>query len=140
VRRFAAPAARLTGGPVFCLGLAGGLHLISLLEAQKHLVLQQRLGAPAEAMTLRLLDDSSSRSARARSGSSITLSLPGSSGSALATTAMVRADHGMGRFASQRMPLIHCDAAQLGCTGTMSPAARALGASRAPRKSPAKAV
>ena len=59
VRRFAARFANALGrlGQVFDLGGVARLDLLGLLEAEKQLILRQRLGATAEAMTLQLLDD-----------------------------------------------------------------------------------
>ena len=67
----------------FAFGSRSPLDLLDVLEPEQQLVLGQRLGASAEAMTLQLLDDlvAAARS-RARSASSIAFSVPGSSGSA----------------------------------------------------------
>src|SRR6202046_3512948 len=57
----------------------------------------------------------SSRSARARSASSIAFNVPGSSGRV--STFMARLDHGAPCVASVRLNLIHSAAGQLGCAG-----------------------
>ena len=57
VRRFAARCLTLGGDRLFLLFLAGGLDLLGLFEPQQHLILGERLGTAAEAVTLQFLDD-----------------------------------------------------------------------------------
>jgi len=61
----------------------------------------------------------SSRSARARSASSIAFSVPGSSGSVSVKADMAGLNHNHRLVASIRLVLIHCAADQLGCTGAL---------------------
>ncbi len=96
-----------------------GRDLLDLFQAEQQLIFRQRLGAPAEAMTLQLLDDlARAARSRARSASSIAFSVPGSSGSASAATVMARI-RSCRRSASRAFEstLIHCAADHPGCSG-----------------------
>lgn len=62
----------------FVLGLSARRRLLGFFEAEQQLIFRQRLGPSAEAVTLQFLDDL--LQARARSASSIALTVPGSSG------------------------------------------------------------
>ena len=94
----------------FVFGLSARRHLLDVFEAKQQLVLGQRLGPSAEAMALQLWMICSSRSARARSASNIAFSVPGSSGSVSAMTAMARLNHRPRLVASTPTVLIHCAA------------------------------
>jgi hypothetical protein len=74
--------------------------------SEQHLIFGQRLGAPAKTMTLHFLDDRRSRSFCTRSAITIAFTVPGSSGSELARTAMATLDHASRRPTSVSSPLI----------------------------------
>lgn len=111
-----------TTGPFGRIGLLGHgitprLDLFGLFQAEQQLVLRQRLGPAAEAMTLQLVDNLSRRAARARSASSIALSVPGSSGSLSTVVVMRRLHHAWRHPTSAMCTLMHGAAVQLAWIG-----------------------
>ena len=87
VRRLAARTARSAGASASSAASPLACDLLDLLEPEQQLIFGQRLGAPAEAMALQLLDDlfAAARLAPARPAASPS-AMSGSSGSASAAS------------------------------------------------------